>query len=233
MCRRPFAGDHRTEWGGEEDEMKKRSGMGAAAAVLLCASAVSADTLMFELTGEFSGAFAPAGPGPYLRAVFDDGGASGSVTLTLTSLLIGSDEKVTHWAFNLDPAFNPSSLGIAHSSGASASVSKGTDHFKADGDGKYDIDFDFGGSLGPKAGTTTSIYTLTLLGITASSFDFFSTPAGGKGPFETAAHVQGIGVGGGQSGWIAPVAVPLPAPAYLGLAGLGLAAGVSAIKRRR
>ena len=210
--------------------MKKTMGMGAAA-VLLCASAGSADTLEFFLSTEFSGAQTPAGAGPYLKAVFDDGGGAGSVTLTLTSLLIGAAEKVSNWAFNLDPALDSSALGVAYSSGVAAALtSTGNNHYKADGDGEYDIRFDFAGDLGPAGSGSSSVYVLTLAGITASSFDFLSNPAGGHGPFPTAAHVQGIGPGGGGSGWIT---VPIPQTAYLGFAGLALAAGVGVIKRRR
>jgi len=80
-------------------------------------------------------------------------------------------------------------------------------------------------------------FVITGAGITASSFDVLSTPAGGHGPFKTAAHAQGIDPNASQSGWIAPdggggPVIPLPASAWMGLALLG-GMGVTRLIRAR
>jgi hypothetical protein len=55
--------------------------------------------------------------------------------------------------------------------------------------------------------------------LTCQSFDFDSYPAGGRGPYRKAAHVQGISVSP-NSGW---VTVPEPASmALLSLMGMGM-----------
>jgi hypothetical protein len=116
----------------------------------------------------------------------------------------------------------------------------GTDAFKADGDGKYDIRFDFG--LTPSTAFSASDYlTYTITGIptlTSSNFQFLSKPAGGHGPFYAAIHVLGIGIMDvndlSDSGWVAGqpstlVVVPEPASGLL----LLLAAAFGFIPRTR
>jgi hypothetical protein len=209
--------------------------MMAAAGVLAAASVASADFLAIDLNFEFSGATAPSGSAPWLRAEFSSSTA-GEVDLKLISLLHGDNEKITKWTFNLDPALSATGLNVTHDGGqAPASVSKGVDAFKADGDGYFDLLFSF-----PTSGNTfgkgeTAEFTITSADpITAASFAYLSVNGPpSKNGFMSAAHVQGIGPGGGQSGWIAPTMVPLPAPVALGGAGLALAAGMGAWRRRR
>ncbi len=145
-----------------------------------------------------------------------------------TSGLVGS-EKVTGWYFNVDPTLT--SLAIDYVSGQVASATDHTqnDH-KADGDGKYDILFEFPTSGDVFGAGETSVWKFTATGLTANSFDFLSAPAGGHGPFLVAAHVQSIGTSGG-SGWItgekADSAVPEPTTMAL------VAAGISAFAMKR
>jgi hypothetical protein len=104
---------------------------------------------------------------------------------------------------------------------------------KADGDGKYDVRLDFmqGGNTSKTFTQGDSVsYLLTYNGIgaaTENSFNFFSQPAGGKGPFLVAAHVQNTTASG--SAWLAseralltiipePTTTALLLLAYLGLA---------------
>jgi hypothetical protein len=63
--------------------------------------------------------------------------------------------------------------------------------------------------------------------LTAASFDFLSTPAGGHGPYLTAAHVQSIGAGE-DSGW-----VTAPEPATLGILATGTAFCFLAARRKK
>lgn len=79
------------------------------------------------------------------------------------------------------------------------------------------------------------VYDLSYVSpISASSFDFFSTPAAGQGVFKAAAHVLSIGAAGEESGWIGHV--PEPSTGLLLGAGLvGMAASLrlrSASQRR-
>ncbi len=54
--------------------------------------------------------------------------------------------------------------------------------------------------------------------LTAGSFDFVSTPKGSSaGPFWSVAHIQGIGIDGSESGW---VAAPEPSSLIISLIAL-------------
>jgi hypothetical protein len=192
--------------------------------VLSAAPAAASAALVINLNTEFSGASNPSGTAPWLRAEFTDAGTD-TVTLTLTSLLQDSDEFVGIWAFNFDPsatAAQLAALGIVQGTGPAAAISRGINFFQAGGDGQYDIKFDFDTSASGDRFELGDVATFTITGsgITAASFNFLSNPAGGKDPFLTAAHVQGIGPSAGQSGWITGPGVftAAPEPGTMGLA---------------
>lgn len=195
-----------------------------------------ASTVSFGYNLEFSGGQAPAGSGPWMTALFDDHNTPGSVTLTMSSAGMSGSEKIKEVLFNLDPSLTPGSLTLSHFSGATAtSITQAVDCCKADGDGFYDIQlsFDTSTSSGNVFGSgQTVVYNISgISGLTTSSFDFLSTPAGGAGPFLSAAQVQNTtGVGTGGSGWIAPNPVPLPAAVWLFGSGL---LGMAGIARKR
>ena len=194
--------------------------------VAFASARADAASVIFELNNEFSGAQTPTGTPPFLRATFSD--VMGGVELKLESLLNGATEFVNVWNFNLDPNLNPNLLSFAFQSGSpnSATINTGVNAFMADGDGQFDIQFDWpNGGAGRFNGSDMVTYLITSSeAISAASFDFLSSPAGGHGPFPTAAHVQGIGDGG--SGWIT-----IPEPTS-GLLMLGALAGIVAIRRR-
>lgn len=184
--------------------------------------------VVFNIGMEFSGGADPSGPAPWLRATFED--VPGGVTLRMESLLNSPSEFVGNWSFNFDPTLDPTLLGFALQSGgpAAQSIDTGVNAFQADGDGRYDIRVNFSQANGPNRFNEDDVVTYLIThpaSIAASSFDFLSAPAGGHGPFSTAAHVQGIGQNGQLSGW---VTVPEPAS----LAGLILA-GLALARRRR
>ena len=177
----------------------------------------------------------PAGPVPWIQAAFTDI-TPGTVLMTISNVNLTSGEFVKGNGngangglfFNLNPNDNPANLTfslISSNGNFGTTISKGVNAFKADGDGKYDIQFDFSGN---NFSTGSSIaYRITgISGLTAADFAFLSAPAGGSGPFYAAAHVQGLPAScGGDSTWIEPgrgplsiIPVPEPVPgAFLAL----------------
>jgi len=172
----------------------------------------------FLPSGTFSGT-APAGS---LTADFTDVtqskcGAStsgGCVELVITSSL-ASGENIDPGAalfLNFDPAetghLAPGVLTFALTANTGfsqpAAVTTGEDAFKADGDGLYDIMFNYTSST--KAFTTGQLQTYdisTSVGmVAADDFNFLSTPSGGQGTFLAAIHVQNTPSGGSGSAWV-------------------------------
>jgi hypothetical protein len=164
-----------------------------------------------------------------VNVTFDDGGSSGSVDLKITTPGLTVNEKIWAIYLNLDPDLDPTQLLftdlIKTGLFLDPKVSKGIDKFKADGDGYYDIliEFDQDGADFAYNGGETVEYTVSLTGLTASSFDFVSAPDGGEGEYNIAAHLQNLGTSG-DSAW---ATTPEPATLFL------LAAGAAAVLRRR
>jgi hypothetical protein len=202
-----------------------------------------------NLNFEFSGATQPAGSAPWLTAKFEnnaDNGAIpvGAVRLTMSAANLVANEFAALWYFNLNPSltpglltFTPVSIGAV----ASVGISTGVDAFKADGDGWFDISFDFPPPPGAFAGKFTSgesvVYDITYggAGFGVNSFSFSSVPGGGNGTYRTAAHVQGIGSSASGSGWIGPVDPPGGAPeatSFIIWSMLIVGAGMRASRRR-
>lgn len=203
------------------------------------ASLASASMVVYDFGIEFSGATPPAGAAPWLRATFDDMGSAGTVRLTMQTIGLVDVEFVSEWMFNFDPDLDISKLNATVNAGLSDTgvngVTIATDGFKADGDGLYDIHVDFPPPPGDFASKFTTGETVVIdfddMGlnqIVASSFQFESTPDGGAGVYFSAAHVQGIGLNGDDSGWVAPA---VPEPSSLLLVGLGV--GVLGLLARR
>ena len=192
------------------------------AAWLLAVSTSQASVITFTNSIDFNGD-PPAGSPPWLTAKFDDGGGSGTVTLTLTVDNLASDEYLGEWDFNLDPDLDPTALNFAIGSKTGSfddpTIDTGDDAFLVGDGGKYDIQFSFatsnaGGGIHRFGPGESGTYTITGIStLTADSFNFQSTPQGGSGVYPTAAHVQGID-GGTTSGW---VSVPEPSAILLGL----------------
>jgi hypothetical protein len=207
-------------------------------AVLLCMGLLKSEgaILLFELNHAFSGT-SPAGTAPWMTGTVDDSfGGPNTVRLTLhAGHLIGS-EFVSGFYLNFNPLLDVSAFSFALIANPTdltvGDISTGNNFFQADGDGRYDIFFDFPTMGGPGRFTQgeTVIVDLTHTSpIDAASFNFDSLPSGGAGPFFAAAHVQSIL--GGSSGWIsATTAVPEPQTILLVLGG---AAGLLFHRARR
>jgi hypothetical protein len=181
--------------------------------LLRSGGAAQAAGLVFTFDNVFSGT-APAGSPPWVQASLLDL-SPGTVSLTITNTGLSSAEKTTELYLNLDPSLSPTALHfsvVGGTAGVTAPApSTGTDSFKADGDGKYDILFQFGQTPVTAFSSGDYIqYSITgIPGLTSADFAHLSTAAGGHGPFYAAVHVQGIastGVNdqGTFSGWASP-----------------------------
>ncbi len=202
--------------------------------MMLWPLSAKATIMTFELGMEFSGGTPPEGTAPWITATFDDSfGGVDTVRLTMAADNLTDNEFISGWYFNFDPDLDLNQLGFSYISGGVAesniTINTGVNSFQADGDGLYDILFDFPPPPGQPGNRFTAgdtvVYDITYTSaIDVSSFNFFSAPAGGHGPFVTAAHIQGIGPDDEDSGW---VSVPdasimfLLGPSLIGLGILG------------
>ena len=153
--------------------------------------------------------------------------------MTVSNLHLTGTENVDQLYLNLNPAFDPLKLQFTYVSSSGGfdlpSVSEGTNAFKAGGDGKYDVLFNFTSNSNDKHQFTQGEYfTYDISGIPglqAADFDYLSLPAGGAGPFYAAAHVQRIGTGS-LSGWISGTLVQsliaVPEPSGIAIILLGI-----------
>jgi hypothetical protein len=234
----------------------KMKGMHAlSAAVLLAAVAAvpaQAATLTLDLNIEFSGAQSPQGATPWATAVIDDSfGGANTIRLTMDATNLVDEESITEWFFNFSG--DATQLTFAGVDTADATLNAiftdNTDsipQLKADGDGFFDIGFDFAPPPGTFASRFTSgetmVYDLTYTAaISAFDFNVPSAPGGGNGSYLSAAHVQSISdpvfcdgstaelTGACGSGWIGTV----PVPAAVWLFGSGLLGLVGVARRKK
>lgn len=149
-------------------------------------------------------------------------------------------ESIGIFLFNFDPLLDPTllSFSVIDDSGAVLNgINTGVDAFMADGDGDFDIQFDFpqppGQGVARFTGGESIIYDISYVSaISAFSFESFSNMGGGQGTFQATAKI--LRISGNGSGWIgnATTATVVPEPATGALVGLGLVA-LALVRRRR
>jgi hypothetical protein len=235
-----------------------RHGCLAAAALLFCASALSAADLplVFSLDSVYGGSSAPAAQAPWLEAAFVDRAPiqAGSLTinvveLSLTAKNLSGSEFIDSWFFNLDPAYTlPLTVEYqkpAVNPGPDALFSRKLDQLDANGtngEGSgFDLLFDFfdenglanaADLFGPNESVSFLIKGVNLF---AASFGYTNN----NGSFLSAALVRGIGPNSAFA-WIAdaqgdspgPGPAPVPEPATMLLMGIGLG-GMALVKKAR
>ena len=149
----------------------------------------------------------PFGSAPWLTATFTDSDTN-EVTLLLEANLQHENEFISKVWFNFCFDDDLANLNITPTStdtdpvledvlwGKTKKAGFQPNQYKADGDGNFDILFEFGTANDGRFDRTDSIsFTLTYGGneaFGADSFDTVSLLNGGEGIWKAAAHVQGL-----------------------------------------
>ena len=196
----------------------------------------------FSNSGAFSGSAPslPANPDSvYAKAIFDDHGGAGTVTLTMTVLnnLLPSGAYTNDWYFNVVDSAHLTKDSITFVDGTKTNQNN---FFKLTGQGKeFDLAFHFKNAHpGELAQGHSSVYELTGAGLTANSFNFLSYPHAANGDgYLSVMHLQGYGNSVWVGGTPGIIQLPLdpasvPEPETIALIGLGLL-GIALIRRRR
>ena len=171
-----------------------------------------ADIVTIGLNTTYSGT-SPAGSTPWITATFIDVSPN-TVQLTMTANNLTGSEFVSGWYFNLTPSLDPINLtftGVNTGAVGTTLITNSTDCCKPDGDGQFDIRFDFptAGDSGRFNTGESVVYNIYSTGLSASSFNAYNTPKVGNPFFTSAAHIQD----GTSSGWIAATtATVVPEP---------------------
>jgi hypothetical protein len=208
-----------------------RSSLSLLPALLVAGFALEARAVSFTLNLDVH--FGDVSGGDVSVTISDQ--AAGVVRLSMDAggLLGGAD--VGAWYFNIsDPLVSLASLSATYVSGsitlAGTSVSFGSDAFMADGDGNFDVLFDFPppGMDRFNAGDIV-VYDISGDGdLDALDFFAFSSMGGGQGVYLSAAHILSTGPNEEGSDWVG--AVPEPGGALL--FGVGSLIAGLAIRRR-
>ena len=176
----------------------------------------------------------------------------GSLTVTITDIAGGvelafannfADPGAYPGAFYFNTTFAPL-INAAGSCVSCAAISSpgftfGSNDYKADGDGKYDILIDMN-PPGPGNNMLTPGESATMriladdVGFNAASFLSMSLPDGGHGPFQAALHLQSLPRGG--SDWLAAtgnvVVTQAPEPGSILLFATALLGGARRLTRK-
>lgn len=152
---------------------------------------------------------------PSLTADFEN--ANGGVLLTISGSGLTGGEFASDVYFNLDPAMNAANLVFNQSASTGAFSTptiqqSSSQSFKADGNGKYNLEFNFGAANGTAFTSGNSITYLIsgISGLTCNDFAFL--PSGGNGSCYTEACVNSQG--DDKNTWIC---APVPEPSTVAL----------------
>jgi hypothetical protein len=213
--------------------------------LMLSAAGARAGSFFFQYTNVYAGT-KPEGSPAWVNSLFSDI-SPGTVQLKISANGLTGGEFLSAMFFNLDPSLNPTKLAFSYVSGSGGftlpTIKTGANAFKADGQGKYDIDFTFSQKAAKEfTANDYVIYDISSSAFTlvASDFDVLSTAAGGCSEFLAAAEISGIPgtCDTTGTGWVAPGGVtPAPEPHALAVFALGgvfcAAAGWRRIRVRR
>jgi hypothetical protein len=208
--------------------------------LVFSAAGARAGSFFFQYTNVYAGTL-PEGSPAWVNSLFSDV-SPGTVQLKISANGLANGEFLSAAFFNLDPSLNPTKLTFNYVSGSGGfalpTIKTGANNFKADGQGKYDIDFTFSQKAAKEfTGNDYVIYDITSSAfvLTAADFDVLSTAAGGCDEFFAATEISGIpgACDTTGTGWVAPGGVtPAPEPQVLALVMLGGVFCVAAGRRR-
>ena len=212
----------------------------------IAAAPASATVITFNLNTVLEGDT----PSGFPTMTFDDGGSSGTVTLTIDADGLSGQEFISAVLFNYADAATAPDLVITRTGGdgptSGITISQTTDGENSPGNnGLFDIQFDYGTSAADDVRFNADEFlTFSIVGegITAGDFNVASAPEGPDDDTNFAiARIQGIGptgdgsasVGDGDGGGGGGGGIPVPEPAAIGLFGLGLLAVGLGRRRKR
>src|ERR1700722_15696263 len=208
---------------------RRMAGLVVLLPMIFSAAGARADSFFFQYTNVYAGS-QPVGSPAWVNSLFSDV-SRGTVQLKISANGLANGEFLSALFFNLDPSLNPNKLSFTYVTGSGGFalpiIKTGANDFKADGQGKYDIDFTFSQKTATEfTGNDYVIYDISssAFTLTASDFDVLSTAAGGCYEFLTAAEISGIPgtCDTTGTGWVAPGGVtPAPEPHSLVLFALG------------
>src|SRR5215472_14613739 len=146
----------------------------------------AASPIEFDFGQVFTGD-APVSPvQPWVKATFQDGPTPGTVLLSVSNPNLTGAESVDELYINLNPLYSPNNLTFTLQNATPGfiipTISEGVNSFKADGDGKYDVLFQFSQGAGTFGVGDSIVYSInggkSIPNLNAMDFAYMSAPAG-------------------------------------------------------